>query len=894
MTMPRQRLVVCLDGTWNNRDDSTNVTHHNDLALNHAIAPAGPDDLRQLLYYDEGVGNGLLDGVTGGGFGIGLEENVREAYNWLVEHFNDSGSGKSYVADEIFIFGFSRGAYTARSLVGFIGRCGLLRRGSPISVKQLWQAYCLLGREREQRRSTWDHLATEQPPFRQISELVADPWATQPRLPGVLTPTEELVAAWSRRVRITFLGVYDTVGAVGLDALAIPGVRSHIALHHNMRPTTLIQNCRHALAIHENRSSFQHTPFVAYYGSTNPADDELARGLDDDERRDAATKWKQARAMWRRKIDQRWFVGAHSNIGGGYDCNTLAHAPFVWILEGACAAGLTLKADVPVSTPACPSPHPTDSYARFAAPFAMHLLRLKRRYRAIVPGEELLAGEKPREAFALETIDEALHRSVAEYYEKHPDRPLPPNLYAHVQRAAPSEVVRPLLSCPLEPHHWPPSAGGGALWTACWGAFAATGLGSCLQFFAPHPFALPLWLMLVAAFGFVFVDWLESRLNHALAAGGIPPAREPLAQATRDAVYWTRALGVVFAVVGLGAMIGKLWLATRNPNGLCDWLRPESCPFARWSIAALAASASAIAGSLIDRRRDVAAWFALSAVPLGLAVAFIVPTAGRALLALVGVAPRIVDDTASHSAVAGPLLLLWLALAYLARSFDWVGEPLAHARLPSIVRLQFAWNPLAVLEDWRARLLLSWRDDATSADAALRRLHRTVREALWRDIVGFIPVYSVVLGFGFWLFLRLAPRNWPLLETLREPAFAFDGFSAPCGLVLLLALAAGADWIEDAIHLRYLRLHAANQQPAWLLVVAALTATVVKFLGFAGLALGTLGAVIGGTWRLVRVAPHVDARGALALLIAVGVLAVLALAAAAWVRAVILRRSAGR
>lgn len=893
MTSTRQRLVVCLDGTWNNRDDCTNVAHHYDLAINNEAEPAAEGEARQLLYYDEGVGNGLLDGVTGGGFGIGLEENVREAYNWLIEHFNDAGSGPDYVADEIFIFGFSRGAYTARSLVGFIGRCGLLRRGSPISVNQLWRAYCLLGRQHEQRRSAWDHLATERPPFRQISELTVDPWSTHPRLPGPLTTTEELLIAWSRRVRITYLGIYDTVGAMGLDALAIPGLRSRIALHHNMRPTTLIQHCRHALAIHENRSSFQHTPLVAYYGA-KAADDELARGLDDDERRTAETKWKQARAMWRRKIDQRWFVGAHSNIGGGYDCNTLAHAPFRWLLHGARDAGLRLKGDVPVETPACPSPHPVDSYARFAAPFGTHLLRLKRRYRTLAPAEELFAGAKPREAFALESIDEALHPSVAEYYEKFPERPLPPNLYAHVQRAALDGTDRALLSCPLASHHWPPGAGGGALWTACWGAFAAVGAEACAQFFAPRSLALPLWLGGIAAFIFVFVDWLESRLNHTLGAETLAPDREPAAQATRDAVYWTRALGVVFAVVGIGVMTAQLWLAVRHPNGLCDWLRLETCPFARWAMCALAGAFAVVLGSLLDRRRDAEAWFCFSAVPLGLAVAWIIPIAGRALLALVGVPPQASDATLPHSAVAGPLLLLWLALGYLTRSFTWVAEPLHRVRLPSMVRLQWAWNPLALLEHWRSLLVLSWRDPVSASAAAQRRLHRTIGEALWRDIVGFIPVYSIVLGFGCWLFLRWTTLSWPLVEWMRVEAFSIGELSPPRGLVALLALTAGADWIEDALHLFYLRRHAANRPPARLVILGALTATTVKSLGFAALALGAVGAACIGTWRLVHQAPDIDLRGAIALLIAIGVLAVTALAAVAWARALIVRRAAAR
>ena len=132
----KQRLILCFDGTWNQEDNSTNVLHHFNLVRED---PTGA--FLQKKHYLRGVGTGVLDRITGGGFGIGLEENVRAGYNWLVENYQDE-------ADEIYIFGFSRGAFTARSLVGFIGRCGLLRKGAPLPVQQLWRAYCLLGRER--------------------------------------------------------------------------------------------------------------------------------------------------------------------------------------------------------------------------------------------------------------------------------------------------------------------------------------------------------------------------------------------------------------------------------------------------------------------------------------------------------------------------------------------------------------------------------------------------------------------------------------------------------------------------------------------------------------------------------------------------------------------------
>ncbi|MGD0778640.1 MAG: DUF2235 domain-containing protein, partial [Candidatus Solibacter sp.] len=139
----QKRLIVCLDGTWNQQDSSTNVLHHFNLVRDGVDPESG---LVQKKYYHPGVGTDTFDSVTGGGFGFGLEKNVRDAYNWLVENYSDADPDKP---DEVYIFGFSRGAYTARSLVGFIGECGLLRRGAPVTVRELWDAYCILGRDRE-------------------------------------------------------------------------------------------------------------------------------------------------------------------------------------------------------------------------------------------------------------------------------------------------------------------------------------------------------------------------------------------------------------------------------------------------------------------------------------------------------------------------------------------------------------------------------------------------------------------------------------------------------------------------------------------------------------------------------------------------------------------------
>jgi uncharacterized protein (DUF2235 family) len=122
--MPK-RLALFLDGTWNTVNDNTNVWRIKSICAD--------DGVTQLTYYDPGLGTAFGQKFTGGIWGLGINDNVIDAYKWLVEHYDE--------ADEIFIFGFSRGAYTARSLSGLIGKCGLLKLGAPLSIRQLYDRY---------------------------------------------------------------------------------------------------------------------------------------------------------------------------------------------------------------------------------------------------------------------------------------------------------------------------------------------------------------------------------------------------------------------------------------------------------------------------------------------------------------------------------------------------------------------------------------------------------------------------------------------------------------------------------------------------------------------------------------------------------------------------------
>ena len=139
-----KKLVVCCDGTWNTPRTETNifrtyrflrerlgspteVSHKEGVRTCAGRAADGSD---VVLFYDQGVGTDWFSRLLGGGVGAGLSDNVRDAYHFLGHNF--------VPGSDIYLFGFSRGAYTARSLCGFLKAAGLLDKPS---MKDVWQAY---------------------------------------------------------------------------------------------------------------------------------------------------------------------------------------------------------------------------------------------------------------------------------------------------------------------------------------------------------------------------------------------------------------------------------------------------------------------------------------------------------------------------------------------------------------------------------------------------------------------------------------------------------------------------------------------------------------------------------------------------------------------------------
>src|SRR5499427_3697517 len=152
-----KRICVCFDGTWNtprNEADLAAVTpafggaetdkidpragvETNVCRLYRSISTANRS-IAQIKWYDKGVGTNWYDRVAGGAFGLGLSRKIREGYKYLSDAYDDG--------DSVFIFGFSRGAYTARSLVGMIRNCGLIAKGvlnkpDPDDNDELMEAY---------------------------------------------------------------------------------------------------------------------------------------------------------------------------------------------------------------------------------------------------------------------------------------------------------------------------------------------------------------------------------------------------------------------------------------------------------------------------------------------------------------------------------------------------------------------------------------------------------------------------------------------------------------------------------------------------------------------------------------------------------------------------------
>jgi len=282
-----KRIALFLDGTWNTVNDNTNVWRAKSLCVTNE---------EQISYYSQGVGTLFGQRFMGGAFGYGLDDEVIKAYEWLIEKYEPG--------DHIYIFGFSRGAFTARALSGLISKCGLLQAGSPLSVNQLYARY-----RKNKGRS--------------IRELAL-------KSDSPLNTEERWLLRYSIPIAIWFIGVWETVGALGIPFGRIPLISRS---QYNFLQTDLwIDNdvAYHALAVDEHRAAFKPSLWTWRFAKNDPS----------------ATEGFAFPTI--EKVEQRWFPGAHANVGGGYADDILAQRPLHWLVKKAAARDLVFKDFPPI------------------------------------------------------------------------------------------------------------------------------------------------------------------------------------------------------------------------------------------------------------------------------------------------------------------------------------------------------------------------------------------------------------------------------------------------------------------------------------------------------------------------------------------------------------------
>jgi uncharacterized protein (DUF2235 family) len=265
-----KRIAFCADGTWDNAKSQSNV-----YKLYKSLLVSGD----QMPFYDDGVGadGNIILKVVEGASGIGLRQKIKDGYT-KIAHVYEAG-------DQIFIFGFSRGAFTARSLAGMIAACGLPTKDfSNDVVNKAFEAY--------------EHASQRKNILQGLSGNAMD------------------------AAKITMVGVWDTVGSIGITSL-LGGVDPiDDFLDTNLHPNVL--NAYHALSIDEKRPQFQ------------------------------PTLWNTASAG--QTLEQVWFSGYHSDVGGGVsgipaNQKALSDIPLAWMISKASALGLEFEAQVMEALP---------------------------------------------------------------------------------------------------------------------------------------------------------------------------------------------------------------------------------------------------------------------------------------------------------------------------------------------------------------------------------------------------------------------------------------------------------------------------------------------------------------------------------------------------------------
>ncbi|KAF2267993.1 hypothetical protein CC78DRAFT_456008, partial [Lojkania enalia] len=276
-------------GTWLNSDsglkDGRMTIPSNVTRMSRAIKQVSQDGIPQIVYYHFGVGTQgtRVSRIIGGTIGEGLADAVQAGYSFLANNYN--------YGDEIFLIGFSRGAFTVRSIAGLVAQIGLLTKKGIGSLPEIFQ-------DVQHRRDP-----------RYIPKLPNVPFPNKPSADSARYAEQLERRGLSRLdIQIKAIGVWDTVGSLGAPRvgwLTKVGLQSSESKEYSFYDTKLsnnIENAFQALALDERRAAF--SPAV----------------------------WEKPEGN-RTTLRQVWFPGVHSNIGGGYEDQELANITLAWMMS---------------------------------------------------------------------------------------------------------------------------------------------------------------------------------------------------------------------------------------------------------------------------------------------------------------------------------------------------------------------------------------------------------------------------------------------------------------------------------------------------------------------------------------------------------------------------------
>ncbi|MFM9941783.1 MAG: DUF2235 domain-containing protein [Hyphomicrobiaceae bacterium] len=347
-----KRLLVFFDGTWNRPDDGNPVT--NVVKLYRAALPQDASGVQQIAKYVVGIATEQPMSrwiFAKGAAGIGVAERIQDGYKFLVENYA--------AGDEIHIFGFSRGAFQARSLGGLITHCGILRAEHAAHIANAWAAY-------QGARTNGG----------EAKVLAMRELGTYP-------------------ARIRCIGVWDTVGNLGIP-LAPKIIDARELTFHDTTLSSLVDVGLHALAIDEPRGPFSPTLWTRKRGAALPNG---------------------------QIIEQVWFPGCHANVGGGYPDTGLSDISLRWMAERATAAtGIAFDhaalAQGSVPDALAEQVSPTSDGVFRVSGVLPYVRLIKQNKRGLSPWRRAIVGSWRSNLLAAgeEPVNESIHASATDRY----------------------------------------------------------------------------------------------------------------------------------------------------------------------------------------------------------------------------------------------------------------------------------------------------------------------------------------------------------------------------------------------------------------------------------------------------------------------------------------------